>query len=239
MYGGDSKYLIFQKNWNEYWGLYVCILVFLTLIPYWLYNFIIHFSFIVSLASSLVIAILSIILFAIINGFKIDALKYKIGIYGESQIRTELLKLPDEYSVYQDAKILSRKENIDFVVIGPTGIFTIEVKSWGGRINYDGEVLTFKGRKDSRGILHQAKGEAQFLNHFLKEQLKVEIGFIHPIIVFAGNANIHFGLNPIEEAYIVQKSYLLEVLIKRNSGYFDPKNRVLIENKIAELINHK
>ncbi len=47
------------------------------------------------------------------------------GLNGEDRVRLELLHLPNYYTVFEDLKIGQEKGNIDFVVVGPTGIFII------------------------------------------------------------------------------------------------------------------
>ena len=64
------------------------------------------------------------------------------GAYGEIRALNELKKLGDEFHVFCDVKVAlpnyvsyNGKRNLksaqmDFVVVGPTGIFVIEVKNW-------------------------------------------------------------------------------------------------------------
>ncbi|MBN2422188.1 NERD domain-containing protein [Candidatus Woesearchaeota archaeon] len=64
------------------------------------------------------------------------------GTYGERKVLKELMNLSDKYHVFCDYKIKlsravryrrnqkARSSQIDFLVIGPTGIFPLEVKNW-------------------------------------------------------------------------------------------------------------
>jgi hypothetical protein len=49
------------------------------------------------------------------------------GAKGESAALEKLEKLPSDFHIFCDVKI---KRQMDFVVVGPTGIFVIEVKNW-------------------------------------------------------------------------------------------------------------
>ena len=73
-----------------------------------------------------VYVIKSINRFAEIIGKKCPS--FVLGWFGEKRIGNILSKLPDMYHVFYDVKLHERKGNIDYVVIGPPGIFTIEVK---------------------------------------------------------------------------------------------------------------
>jgi len=54
--------------------------------------------------------------------------KFYRGGKAEGAIYYELAKLSNYFFVFQDIKI-GDQGNIDFVVLGPTGLFSIEVKS--------------------------------------------------------------------------------------------------------------
>ena len=85
-------------------------------------------------------------------------------------------------------------EEIDLVVIGPTGIWSIEVKNWRG-IAYPGdypeEIVfvrnTSKGERTSfrNNPYEQARRHAEDLNYYLKKILKTWFPTIHTLVVFA------------------------------------------------------
>lgn len=56
------------------------------------------------------------------------------GAYGEEMVANKLMQLPDDYTVFGGVEIRQMNkssvgEQIDIVVVGPTGIFAIEVKN--------------------------------------------------------------------------------------------------------------
>lgn len=233
-HGGDSKYLIGQKNKNKFFGFYSLFLVFLSLILYWILQFKIRFSIVPSIVISFGMVVLGIILFKITNGFYILALKFKSGISGERMIRDEFKKLPDEYTVFQDIKIPQRFGNIDFVVVGPTGIFTIEVKNKHGKVDFRDDTLFLEDQNDKKDLT-QAKREAVELHEYLETKLNSKIGFIFPVLVFTGHIDIHMGLTSHEGAYIIQKSYLNRVLTEKTSGEFNSATRSILEKEFESL----
>lgn len=68
--------------------------------------------------------------------------QYKHGFEGENQVTKTLSStLNDEYYLINDVQLPDGKNgNIDHVVLGPTGIFAIETKNQGGKIECNGDV---------------------------------------------------------------------------------------------------
>ena len=95
----------------------------------------------------------------------------------------------DGYHIFHD--IIGRNFNIDHVVIGPHGIFTIETKTYSkqvegkSKICFDGEAITVNGHKPDRDPIVQALAQASWLS----EQIKESTGHVHsvqPVVVFPG-----------------------------------------------------
>ena len=94
-----------------------------------------------------------------------------------------------EYQVYHD--ILSDGFNVDHVLIGPAGIFTVETKTWSkpakgkSEIHFDGETLTAGGRKPDRNPVIQAKAQTSWLHRLLAESTGKPLP-VRPVILFPG-----------------------------------------------------
>ena len=80
--------------------------------------------------------------------------------------------------------------NIDHVLIGPRGIFTIETKTLSKpmrgecKVRVEKETVFVNGRAMDRDPLVQAKAQARWLSNFLAEgQFKA---FVQPVVVFPG-----------------------------------------------------
>lgn len=67
--------------------------------------------------------------------------RYYSGWSGEKEIEEKLKELPEDYSLFIDLHLPGRKDNIDFVVIGQTGIFVVEAKKFKGQIFSSGNEL--------------------------------------------------------------------------------------------------
>lgn len=93
------------------------------------------------------------------------------------------------YQVFHD--VVGNDFNLDHVLIGPQGVFTIETKTFSkpskGRasIVFDGESITVKGRMHTEAPIIQAKAQANWLG----EQITASTGQSHsvkPVVVFPG-----------------------------------------------------
>jgi len=88
------------------------------------------------------------------------------GLLGERIVRQALEQLPDTYSVFRGIRP-EHSFDVDFTVVGPNGVFTIEAKSQTGRIYFD---------RKGRGLrmLNQARREALAMYKYLLEGWKVK-----------------------------------------------------------------
>lgn len=96
------------------------------------------------------------------------------------------------YQIFHDIPGESggKKFNLDHVIIGPKGIFTIETKYAHKRdglakVRYDGEQISIDGYKPERNPVIQAKAQAKWLF----ERLQNGTGqkwFVQPVVVYPG-----------------------------------------------------
>jgi hypothetical protein len=112
------------------------------------------------------------------------------GAEGERAVGQFLDRLRgDGYQVFHD--VLAEGFNLDHVVIGPAGVFTIETKTWSkptqgdARIRYDGENLVAGSLKPDRDPLIQAKAQAHWLTAMLTESTGRRLA-VQPVVVFPG-----------------------------------------------------
>ena len=103
---------------------------------------------------------------------EIKALKQ--GSEGERAVGQFLERLrADGYSIFHD--LVGKGFNIDHVLIGPAGVFTIETKTYSKapgpdvKVRFDGESLTVDGVKLDRDPVGQGKAQAGWLRLILEE----------------------------------------------------------------------
>ena len=196
------------------------------------YMYITNFNMLSTLSGSVYVILGTGIIFIIIHSFfkkhELSFFKWRSGERGEKTILGELKKLSDEYCVFYDMPIKGIG-NIDFIVIGPTGVFTIEVKNHAGVIGFNGTQLTHDGKLfEEKDVMNQAMSEALHLKELLPE-----VSFVHSMLVFSNyKASMHFGLNEIKHITVIGKPYLMKAITERPS-IFDRKKVGEVEGKIS------
>ncbi|MFA5421157.1 MAG: nuclease-related domain-containing protein [Patescibacteria group bacterium] len=113
----------------------------------------------------------------------------RLGMEGEKIVAEFLDELKaDGYKVYND--IIDNNFNIDHIIIGPAGVFTIETKTWSkgsgkDSISYDGLSIKINGRNYPKDPINQVKNQVYWLSGFLENKAKIKTK-IRPVIIFPG-----------------------------------------------------
>lgn len=139
-------------------------------------------------------------------------ISFEKGLKGEGAIYYELKELGDEFVVFQDV-LIGQRGNTDFIVVGPTGIFAIEVKNISGKISFSGDKLLINEKETEKDFISQTLSEALAVGKFLKEKMGREF-FVYPVLVFSSFwSKMHFGLNPVKNGvYVIQKRFLRKLI---------------------------
>lgn len=206
-------YLVEKENKYRSIGLFLTSLLFIAVISFWVYVFLSHFSRIVAEIAAVLLLIIYIILIIPAEEMLWLFKRYSKGLFGEEWVRSLLKNLPDDFVVFENLVLPSMKSNIDFVVVGPTGIFTIEVKSHKGTVTYDGfQLLHNGGSFKEKDILRQTKGESIRLTDYLHSK-NISFPEIQPVIVFSNKyVGIHFGKTPIQGVFVIGASWLIDII---------------------------
>jgi Nuclease-related domain len=90
------------------------------------------------------------------------------GALGEVETALTLSTLPPDFRVIHDLQVPGHKENIDYLVIGPTGVFLVDSKKYTGTLTY-GKGTLWSGKwpvtKKFRSIKWEAKHVSESLDH--------------------------------------------------------------------------
>jgi hypothetical protein len=231
-YGKSSGYLKFNDYKYHFYAFAVIVLV-LPII--WLVS---KFATPLGTAVAALVLILFLVTLAspLINLFNSESTKYSHGLEGESEVKKELENLSNEYSIFQGIVLKPHKGDIDFIVVGPPGIFILEVKSFGGNIEFNGQDLTLNGRPfRGASLLRQVHGEVWALKNYLQEKTGYNI-YIHPALVFASPfASMNFNYEPVSNVYIVQRESL-HGLFNHFPAFNFPIPRNLIEAALLKAL---
>ena len=93
------------------------------------------------------------------------------------------------YQVFHD--VIGQGFNLDHVLIGPAGVFTIETKTLSkpergdAKIVFDGSKLLVAGFEPDRNPIIQAKAQAKWLSELLAESTGHKF-FVRPVVVYPG-----------------------------------------------------
>lgn len=109
---------------------------------------------------------------------------------GEKAVGQFLERLRENgYQVFHD--VIGEGFNLDHVLIGPAGVFTVETKTLSkpvrgeARIKFDGEKFLVDGFEPDRNPVIQAKAQANWLRGLLSESTGRQF-VVSPVVVFPG-----------------------------------------------------
>lgn len=187
------------------------------------------------LVTYVLITVLAVLVYKFYKEDDTTSDNYFRGRKGESIILEELKKLPDEFRVFCDVKI-QHPYNIDFLVAGPTGIYTVEVKSHSGKIGYENGRITINGFvPKEKDFLRQAKGEAGSVADYLKEKMSSDY-FVFPALVFSSSkATMRFGLKPVDDIFVVGRGFLQELIRSSREQQYSENTLLELEKALTQL----
>ena len=168
-------------------------------------------------------AVLKIGIFIILGALAFGTFKssqrFVKGMDGEGDIWKELKNLPSGYYTLHDF-VEGKRGNIDYIVVGPTGVWTVEVKNYKQQ-NIDNVYL--------EQHLDQAYAEAKTLSDLLLLPVNSILVFTNP------KATIHFGLNRQKGVFVIGKKWLVDLIQKKEYGsYISPAKCERIYNQLKK-----
>lgn len=133
------------------------------------------------------------------------------GAGGELGVRLTLRGLDDRFRVLGSV-VIGNKGDMDFVVVGPTGVWVIEVKSHKGRIRVEDGRLLRDNRPFDKDFLRQVWGATYALKDALKRRFPKQL-HIQPVVVFSSPyAKLGVELNKADNAYVIGLDQLIRLV---------------------------
>lgn len=143
---------------------------------------------------------------------------WKLGRDGERAVGQLLDTLrTDGYQVFHD--VLGEGFNLDHVLIGPGGIFTIETKTWSKpvsgspKVYFDGETIRVGRMEPDRNPVIQARAQAGWLRSMLSESTGRDFAVL-PVVVFPGWFIKKTG-SPRQPLWVLEPKALVKYLKNR------------------------
>lgn len=135
------------------------------------------------------------------------------GAKGEEWVAHELAFLGADYTVFNGLRLGGSSQNIDHVVIGPSGVFVVETKNWRGAVEFRDGKLYAGGREPSRPPLRQVKQATAELLEWM-----VEVGCgempVKSVLCFVGTRLPEEVMN-VNGVIVCRGERLAEVLQER------------------------
>lgn len=141
----------------------------------------------------------------------VDLKKWMHGYEAEQKVEDASYELPKSFIPITNI-VLGGTGNIDEVIVGPTGIWVVEVKSHTGRITFDGKELRRGGELFEKDFLKQAWAERCGVRDILRKELNKDF-FIHPVICFS-DAEVRIGPKPVRGIYVIGLKWLNGLILK-------------------------
>lgn len=172
--------------------------------------------------------------------------KVKAGLVGEDKVLRILAKLPNTYSVFPDVLVVSgRKESqLDTIVVGPSGVFVVEVKNYAGVIkgNADDQRLHQIKRRSGESTFYnpvkQVSTHAYRLHQFLRHH-GMDI-WVHGAVYFANEStkvNVVNSTNtPIFSAYTNESKRLLIYIEESQGQELSKREQKAIEKLLQSIL---
>jgi Nuclease-related domain/Topoisomerase DNA binding C4 zinc finger len=98
-------------------------------------------------------------------GVRTDERAWPKGVDGESVTGLWLSRLPEGWHVFHDVPVGERGGNIDHLVIGPGGVFTVNTKNLGGKVWVGAKAVLHNGHRTD--FLRKATAEAHRASRLL------------------------------------------------------------------------
>ena len=167
-----------------------------------------------------------------IISFRKDIRKLKLGREGEKAVGEYLDRLREKgYRVFHD--IVGGDFNIDHVLVGQTGIYTIETKTHSKplkgnpHINYDGEKVMIGNYEPGRNPISQAKAQASWIKELIVDLTGKNIK-VQPVVLYPG-----WFVNKMPKGATV---WVLNP--KALPDFLENENIILDKNEIPSVASH-
>jgi hypothetical protein len=142
-----------------------------------------------------------------------DGDHYLKGFLGEVDVKLIFDKFPKEYTYIRDLELTTRG-NVDGVLVGPTGIWSIEVKNISGLITSSGDRLFVRYRESKHQI--QAYAESKAVEEYLYKVLQKQYS-VQPVLVYSHKFSfVKIGRHKVKGVCVIGARWLKKLIIESN-----------------------
>jgi len=138
------------------------------------------------------------------------------GLRGEDLVGYRLEGLPEEFRVVHD--LATEAGNVDHVVIGPTGVFALDTKTWRGTVASDGNgELLLNGTPPDKPYVHQFVGRVMGIKDKLKVLARGIDPYLQAVFVFT-SAYVDAKWGTTGKVHCVRDEQLYDYIAKSKAG---------------------
>ncbi|MEK7424433.1 MAG: nuclease-related domain-containing protein [Actinomycetota bacterium] len=142
-------------------------------------------------------------------GVKTEERAWRVGAKGEEKVGKELTKLPEGWHVLHAVQVSDAGTDIDHVVIGPAGVFTLNTKRRpDGKVTVYERALYVNGAKVD--YLQKSRGEARRASGLLSDACDFAVS-VRSVIVFVDLADIKEKGRP-DDVLVTTRRRLIDLL---------------------------
>jgi hypothetical protein len=172
-----------------------------------------------AVVQSLAAIVVGLAFMALIVRLPADTLVWAKGVEGERKTAEFLEPLLDAgFVVLYGRQIPGGNEDIDSIVIGPTGVFPIETKNWKGKVQVRFDRL-FVGDHDRSWVVAQVYRQALAVQVALGEQLTSHRVTVTPVLCAIGG--VMSGESMVGGVHVIDGKRLARLLLDRPSVFDD------------------
>ncbi len=117
---------------------------------------------------------------------------------------------------------------VGHIIVGPSGIWVVELKGYGGDISFSGDALTRDG-SELKGLIGHMLAQAAIIQNFLRQKIGKQFA-VHPVVVvFNANSIIKIDVQPPRGVYVVRSEELSKTVLAGGN--------VVIDNDTVKIIH--
>lgn len=135
-----------------------------------------------------------------------------VGLRSERTVLLELEQLPDEYRVFRNVQF-DDGYDIDFVVVGPRGVFVFEVNSTRGDVSVEGEQLLVDGKlMNGKDRSKQALRNTMEVSNYLDGKY-----YVQGAAVFAHyRTKLNIGFRKVGGVFVIKHQWLTKLILEQS-----------------------
>jgi len=159
---------------------------------------------------------------------------YFKGAKGEEEVARALYLLPADYTVFHGLLLPGEKGDLDHVVVGPSGIFSVETKNWSGTICVENQKVLYNDTAPTRPPIAQAQQAGSALQAILEKELGHTISSVFPVLCFA-QGRITGAVKGVAGVQLCTARDICQVILDQTDGTIPDEERLAVVESLKSI----